>query len=191
MALCQICASLDLASIIRMKAIEGLRFLKGYPQSENILCWIPAHDESQRTEASLVPYHETVADLIKNADICNLCQVVYRSITPTVDLLEKITQPTPIVSLVLTHRVFLCSLEPYQGLRIISYDDNQDPSTAVYQLLGGVGFLKDTGEFMVDTLSFVEYLFPGLSDSRNRGSAQVAFLQDSRVASIHWDCEIH
>ncbi|KAM0468751.1 hypothetical protein ACHAP7_010535 [Fusarium lateritium] len=143
MDLCQICASLDLASIIRMKVTAKHQFEKGYPKSEGVLRWIPGDYESRRAEASLVPYHTTVAGLIRNADICNLCQVVYRSITSTVDLLEKVTQSTPTVSSVLTHRVFICGLGLYQGLQIISYDENQDPSTPVYQLLGGVGFAND------------------------------------------------
>jgi hypothetical protein len=153
MALCQICAGLDLASIIQMKTLEGGEFIEAYPGSNDILHWLPGDNETQSPTASLFPYHATVADLVKNTNTCNLCRVVHRSITSTISLLEKITESTPTASSILTHRMFLCGSQRHQGLQIMSYDEHQGRSTPVY-LLGEVGFAEDTGEFMADTSCF-------------------------------------
>lgn len=169
--LCQLCSSLDLAAIMRLKlwqelgighirkdgfSSEEVSDWSNFEESENIFLFStngtdrPCHEYHD----SFVPYHKTLEDLYQAAKDCDLCQALLQSAAGMIKIRKEISNPSywPTPS---GEGLFLCGLGKGQGIQLMVWGPSH-----IYALLGGIGFCVDDGKLIPGPRS--DNLYPHL-----------------------------
>ncbi|KAJ9421097.1 hypothetical protein QL093DRAFT_2083722 [Fusarium oxysporum] len=95
---------------------------------------------SQTPGAHLVPYYKGLLELQESSSTCDLCRVIYHTITPTLSKLERFEQTCPYSSDVALCKLALSGQKSGQGVQVVAYREEE---FTIHALLGAIGFAVD------------------------------------------------
>lgn len=98
---------------------------------------------NQTPGAHLVPYYKGLLELQESSSTCDLCRVIYHTITPTLSKLERFEQTCPYSSDVASYKLALCGQKNGQEVQVVAYREEE---FTIHALLGAIGFAVDQGE---------------------------------------------
>lgn len=142
MRLCQVCLSLDFGSIMETDPSELYQVVEGFSK---LFLYTPYDVTITCPGKPFIPYHKSLDDLNTSSKICELCSLLQPSINTTITKIQN-TRLAP------SYELFIAGLKGAQGLQIIAYDKGQQTRRLNCWLVGGLGFVVDTGEHIASML---------------------------------------
>ncbi|KAF5599928.1 subtilisin-like serine protease [Fusarium pseudoanthophilum] len=122
---------------------------EGPAEHQNMFTYMSRDFLNQTPGAHLIPYHEGLKDLQKSSSSCNLCRVIYHTITPTLSKLEAFEQTSAYSSDVLSYKLALSGQKNEQGMQVVGYREEE---FTIHALLGAIGFAVDQESKLSDVL---------------------------------------